>query len=265
MDRGTVVVPGSRLSVLEEHDGRVARLVFDHAPDNALDVTLVDELLVAVDALERWPELSCVVLEGKRDFGTGFALSHRRMPYLDLLLTSYLAACRKLVSLEAVRIALVRGRCFGAGFELALLCHTILADATARFAFPDLSLGAFAPVGSLLLPDRIGVTKAEDWLLSGRTVPGDEALAAGLLTGFAAGWDNLDTMGARHVEQQVLARPTGAVRALARALSLDRRERLERDLPETERLFRERVAGARDHDEGVSAALRGRPPRWTGR
>lgn len=262
-DQGTVVLPGSRLRLVEEHEGRVARLLLDHPPDNAFDVTLAMEFLTALEAVERWPRLSCLILEGsERDFSTGLSLSHRRMPYLDVLMTNHLASCRKLLALPALRIAVIRGRCFGAGLELALCCHELLCDATAKFAFPELSVAAFAPVGSLLLRDRIGQTRADDWILSGRTIAGDEALAAGLVTGYAAGWDGVDTLLERHLEQQVLTRPVSTLRTQARVLSYRAIDTLERFLPDTERQFREQVAGSKNHDEGIAAALRGRPARW---
>jgi enoyl-CoA hydratase/carnithine racemase len=72
-------------------------------------------------------------------------------------------------------MAVVRGRCFGAGCEWTLLCHEVWADRTAKFAFPEMAIGAFATVAPLLLPDRVGRTRALDLLLSGREVDAAEA------------------------------------------------------------------------------------------
>jgi enoyl-CoA hydratase len=263
MDRGTVVVSGSRVQLVEEAGGRVARLVLSSPPDNSIDVSMSMELLSALDALERWPRLSCLLVEGsQRDFSAGFNLSHRRMPFLDALLANHHAVCRKMLELKAIRIAVVRGRCLGAGLELALCCHEVLADATARFGLPDATLGAFPTVGGLLLRDRIGQGRADEWILSARTVPADEALAAGLVTAFAAGWDGVDALVERRIQRE-LSRPVEATRELARVLSLPASDTVARFLPEVERAFRAHVMGSRDHDEGVSAALRGRPPRWS--
>jgi cyclohexa-1,5-dienecarbonyl-CoA hydratase len=256
------MTPGVHLR--EEHGGRVARIVFANPPDNAFDIPLLEELHRALDALERWPLLACVVLEGAGlDFSTGLSLSQRRMPYVELLLPSLHAAARKLAALDVLQIALVRGRCFGAGLELSLLAHVLLADATAKFAFPELSFGAFPTLGPLLLPDRLGAARAEEWLLSGRTVPVEEALAAGLVTAFAGGWDSLETLSLRYLEQQVLARSTPSLKSLVRALGVRRRALLENELPELERLYFQRIAATKDAEEGLSAALRRRAPKWS--
>ena len=45
-------------------------------------------------------------------------------------------------------IAAVHGFCFGGGFELALTCDEIIADKSARFAFPELRLGLVPASGA---------------------------------------------------------------------------------------------------------------------
>jgi enoyl-CoA hydratase/carnithine racemase len=261
-DRGSVVLAGRRLNLVREHGGRVGRIVLAAPPDNAFDLEMQEELSRALDTLEAWPQLSALVMEGERDFSVGFLPSYLRPPYVELLLERHGVILRRLAALEAVRIFSLRGRCYGAGFELALLGHVLVADATAKFALPESNVAAFAPAGVALLAGRIGQTRADEWLLSGRVVLGDEAHAAGLVTTFAGGWDTVETAANRYLEQMVLARPVPAIRALAHALSMPQRDRLERLLPGLERLFDERIAGSADHDEGLAAALRGRPPRW---
>ncbi len=263
MNARTELSPASRVELHEEHDGRIARIVLANAPDNAIDVTLANELCAALDAIERWPNLVCVLLEGEgTSFSSGLSLGHRRPPIGGELIRSFLAAAQKLSTLEAVQMALVRGPCFGAGLDLALLAHVVLADSTAKFGTADLSLAAIPLLTPLLLPERIGWTRAEEWMLSGRVIAVEEALAAGLVSGSSSGWETLDTLAERYLRATVLFRPTTALRTFVHALSLPRRERLEHDLPEIQRLFEERIATSDNYAEGLSAALHGRPPCW---
>ncbi len=69
-------------------------------------------------------------------------------------------------------LAAVRGQCLGGGLELVSLCHRIFAAPDARLGQPEIVLGVFAPVASLVLPERVGRRHAEDLCLSGRTVDG---------------------------------------------------------------------------------------------
>ena len=65
-------------------------------------------------------------------------------------------------------LAAVRGQCLGGGLELVSLCHRIFATADAKLGQPEIVLGVFAPMASLVLPERIGRAHAEDLCLTGR-------------------------------------------------------------------------------------------------
>jgi len=79
------------------------------------------------------------------------------------------------------RRCVIRGRCLGGGLELAACCDVIFAARDAMFGAPEIKLGVFAPVASLVLPPRVGEGNARDLLLSGRTVGAAEALRMGLV------------------------------------------------------------------------------------
>jgi 3-hydroxyacyl-CoA dehydrogenase / enoyl-CoA hydratase / 3-hydroxybutyryl-CoA epimerase len=81
-------------------------------------------------------------------------------------------------------LALVGGSCMGGGTELALACSRVaLSDhPKAAMGLPEVLLGILPGWGgSTRLPKRVGLEKALDLLLSGRTLGGPEALRAGLV------------------------------------------------------------------------------------
>ncbi|MCC6869513.1 MAG: enoyl-CoA hydratase/isomerase family protein [Burkholderiales bacterium] len=68
-----------------------------------------------------------------------------------------------------VTYSLVQGKAFGGGFECALASEYIVAEASATFSFPEVLFNMFPGMGALtLLSRRIGITKAEDLIMSGR-------------------------------------------------------------------------------------------------
>ncbi len=80
-------------------------------------------------------------------------------------------------------IAAVHGVCFGGGFELALTCDMIVADKTARFAFPELRLGLIPGFGGIPRLERdLGNAVVRDILLSGRSVSAKRAYEVGLIS-----------------------------------------------------------------------------------
>lgn len=79
-------------------------------------------------------------------------------------------------------IAAVDGYALAGGFELALNCDFIIAADTATFGFPEVTRGIMpGGGGTRLLPKRVGVHIAKEWLCTGRMVFAEEADKAGLL------------------------------------------------------------------------------------
>lgn len=79
-------------------------------------------------------------------------------------------------------VAAVHGVCFGGGFELALTCDVIVADKTARFAFPELRLGLIPGFGGIPRLEReLGNALVRELLLSGRSLSAKRAHELGLV------------------------------------------------------------------------------------
>ena len=80
-------------------------------------------------------------------------------------------------------IAAVHGVVFGGGLELALACDLIIADKTARFAFPELRLGLIPGFGGIpRLKRDIANAVVRDLLLTGRSFNTTKAQQIGLVS-----------------------------------------------------------------------------------
>lgn len=91
---------------------------------------------------------------------------------------------------DLVSVAAVQGHAIGAGFQLALACDLRLAAPGTVFAMKETSLGIVPDLtGTHPLVAAVGLTRALEWCLTGRAVPAEEALAAGLLNAVV---DDLD-------------------------------------------------------------------------
>jgi enoyl-CoA hydratase len=78
-------------------------------------------------------------------------------------------------------IAAVHGVTFGGGLELALACDLIIADKSARFAFPELRLGLIPGFGGIpRLKRDVGNAVVRDLLLTGRSFNSTKAQQIGL-------------------------------------------------------------------------------------
>ncbi|MBV1861849.1 MAG: enoyl-CoA hydratase/isomerase family protein, partial [Nannocystaceae bacterium] len=89
----------------------------------------------------------------------------------------------RLDMLPLTTIGVVHGICFGGGFELALTCDILIAEKSARFAFPELRLGIVPGFGGIpRLRRDVSNAVVRDLLLTGRSINAKKAVTCGLVS-----------------------------------------------------------------------------------
>lgn len=155
-------------------------------------------------------------------------------------------------------IAVIRGHCLGAGAQLAAACHLRLVAADARIAIAERRWALVPDLGGTWrLPRLVGLGRATDWVMTGRTVDAEEAVASGFAQARFRDQDDIDGW----------ARPLAAAPGATRRVAALLRDNLERDRDEALRAeARAQVAcmAGPDVGEAVAAAMAGREPRFVG-
>jgi enoyl-CoA hydratase/3-hydroxyacyl-CoA dehydrogenase len=171
-------------------EGRSGVLRMHRGELNALNEAMVVELSGALEQFSSDPRIDSIVITGTAQvFMAGADLPFFARCLLrgeiDRILT-FTRACHELLSrIERSSkpvIAWVRGPALGAGLELALACHQIVAGDAAKFAFPETGLGIYPGMGGTQrTPRRIGRSLAK-WLIgTGSPLPAAAALELGLV------------------------------------------------------------------------------------
>jgi enoyl-CoA hydratase len=81
-------------------------------------------------------------------------------------------------ALDAVTIAAIDGLALGGGFELALTCDLRFLGPSAAVGLPEIKLGLLpGATGTQRLTHLVGPARAEEMMLTGRTVRVEEAVA----------------------------------------------------------------------------------------
>lgn len=252
--------------LLEEflHDGQVLRLTLDAPKGNVMDAAMMTALHAALDAHGREPGLKLVQITGAGEhFSFGASVPEHTAERAPQMLALFHGLFRRLVELALPTAALISGRCLGGGLELALMCNVMFVDQSARLGQPEVNLGVFAPPASVILPLKIGQARADELLLSGRTITGTEAAALGLAVACAVDRAAMLTQAEEWTREHILPKSAVALRFAARAARSAFNTTLLAHLTALERLYLDGLMATHDANEGIRAFMERRAPAWT--
>jgi enoyl-CoA hydratase/carnithine racemase len=167
----------------------------------------------------------------------------------------------RLARLRQPTIAAIGGIAYGGGLELALACDLRIASANARFAFPEVTIGAVPGwAGTQRLPRLIGAGRAKRLMLSGSPIEAATAAAWGLVAEVVPA-DRL-LSAALELAQRIAENAPTAVQATKQLVDAAAGEGAAATL---ESMAAGLAAGTADAREGIAAFRDKRKPKFTGR
>ena len=249
----------------------VARLTLNR-PDKLNSFTRVmhAELAEAIGMIERDTSVRAVLLQGAgRAFCAGQDLADLSFDPKaptelgELIDTTFNPLVRRLQALPKPVVARIQGVAAGAGANLALACDLVIAARSASFLQAFVNIGLVPDSGGTwFLPRTVGTARAMGLAMLGEKLPAEKAEQWGLI------WKCVDDERLDAEVDVLTARlavmPTAALAGIKHAIreaatqTLDAQLDLERDL-------QRRMGASHDYNEGVSAFLAKRAPRFEGR
>lgn len=240
----------------------VARLTLNNPPLNVIDIPMMEELRAALEQIDVLPEITVIVFAGsERAFSSGVNVADHTPDKVRGMLADFHSVIRSVVTHSKLTIASVRRHCLGGGAELALMCDIIYASHDSVWGFPEIKLACYAPVASVALSAIVGQKLASELLLTDRTLTGEEALAAGLVNGLA---DDPETLVSQCV-QRVSQLSPAALRIAKKAFYAWDSMHFEKGLARAEQIYMDELIKTADAQEGVTAFLERRRPKWVGK
>ncbi|GAA1227209.1 crotonase/enoyl-CoA hydratase family protein [Pseudonocardia alaniniphila] len=250
---------------------------------NAFTTTMLRELVAAFDATDTDDEVRVVIITGAgRGFCAGADLGRggstfdatdetrvaERADFETVdgvprdgggIVSLRVAASRKPV------IVAVNGPAVGVGATMILPADIRLAAESAKFGFVFARRGLVPEAASSwFLPRVVGISKAMEWVATGRVFPAAEALAGGLVSQVVPDAELLAT--ARSIAAEIAENTSAVSVALSRQMlwsMLGASTPWEAHRVDSAAIFR--LGQAPDAVEGVTSFLEKRPPKFPGR
>ena len=176
-------------------DGKFCVLRFDQADAgaNVFNLETLGELDEHIRAIADDRAIEGVVLISAKDriFHAGADL-HALQKWNDAEVGKFIERGQEvfghLAALKVPKVAAIHGACLGGGFEAALACDYRIAtsDRVTKIGLPETKLGILpAWGGSTRLPKLVGVIRALDIILGGKTPAAKQALRYGMIDAIA--------------------------------------------------------------------------------
>ncbi len=248
----------------------LARLTLDRPEaGNTINREFVYEFLDATLRTTTDPAARCVLMSANGPvfgFGGDLKFFASEMHKIENTLTELTAilhqGIQRLHHGKAPVIMAINGMAAGGGFSLALFADIVLAARSAKFTMAYTNAG-LSPDGSssYFLPRLVGLRRAQELMLTNRTLSADEACAWGIVTRVVAD-DDLMTE-AETLGRRLAAGPTRAYGAVKKLLSRTFEQSLEVQLEEESRLIAA-MANSTDGREGLEAFGNKRKPVFRG-
>jgi enoyl-CoA hydratase/carnithine racemase len=178
------------MSIVTTEDRGAARHVVLNRPEkrNAMSQELLRALGEALRAAAEDESVHCVVLRGDGpvfsagvDLGELAAFDDR--PHMLRPFRAVFLDCPNLCEeMPKPVVCQIHRTCVGGALEVALGCDLRIASSDAQFALPEVKFGIIPDVGgSSRLPAVVGLGRAKDLILTGRTIDAEEAERIGLV------------------------------------------------------------------------------------
>jgi enoyl-CoA hydratase len=231
---------------------------------NALNATLMEELMSALEAFDSDSSVGCMVITGsERAFAAGADIKEMAdASAVDMLLRDNISRFDRLRQVKKPVIAAVSGWCLGGGNELAMSCDMIVASESARFGQPEINIGVIPGAGGTQrLTRAIGKAISMEMVLNNRVLSAQEALQYGLVNRVVPVERYLEE--ALELADQIAERAPLAVRLGKEAVNQAFESFLGDGLKDERRSFYLLFA-SQDQKEGMSAFVEKRKAEWKG-
>jgi methylglutaconyl-CoA hydratase len=235
---------------------------------NALSVQLTEELLSALDVIEKSASLIMILTGAGKAFCAGMDLDELQSLAGKTHEENVADSARmagvysRLYDFPKPTIAAVNGAAIAGGTGLATMCDFTLAVPNAKFGYTEVRIGFVPAIVSSILVWQVGHKVARDLLLTARIFDAAEAHRYGLVNEVVEPAQLLER--ARELAKELLQNSPSSLRVTKKLINGYIAVQLEQQIASA---MRENAAirSTQDFREGITSFLEKRKPQWSGK
>ncbi len=235
---------------------RIILVKLNRPKANVLDKNMIQALQKGLEArLSRHTRALVIGHEGP-NFSFGASVEEHRAEEAAGMLATFHGLFKFLEGTRVPLLCAVKGHCLGGGMELVSFCHFTFAHPAARFGQPEINLGVFPPMASLILGIR-APELADELNLTGRIMKAEECV--GLITQLT---EEPEATALEFARTHFLGKSGSGLRHAVWANRWRVRDAMERVLPRLEAHYLDELMKTHDANEGIQSFLEKRKPQW---
>lgn len=208
-------------------DGKLAFLLLDRGPVNAIDAGMLKCLKTIINEISTSETIAAIVVHASGRFFCGGAdinmMARTDPDEAPVVLSAFASQFQQTLAsfrrLAQPTVCAIDGAAIGGGLELALSCDIRVMGKSARCGFGEIKLGLLpAAGGTQLLSTIAGKAVARDLILTGRMIDGSEAVRLGLVERVVEDGQALSL--ATEIARDLSALPMAALQAAKQCIAL---------------------------------------------
>src|SRR5215470_4304477 len=235
---------------------------------NAISFRMIDEILAALDDIEKSDALVAIFTGAGKAFCAGMDLDELKSligktPEQNIADSRHMAQFfRRLYDFPKPTIAAVNGAAIAGGTGIATMCDFTLAVPNAKFGYTEVRIGFVPAVVSSMLVWQVGHKIARDLLLSGRTFDADDAHRFGLVNEIVEPERLMQR--ANELAGELMLNSPSSMQATKKLINGFISQQLDQQLSQAIE-DNARIRSTEDFREGITSFLEKRKPKWSGK